>query len=308
MKDVLKMTWKEIEALPKDKTILFLTFAPIEEHSHHLPLGVDIFLGETWKNMAIDLIFKKNPDYHLLTMPAIPFAQGSIKGFPGCIHVSQRTVYRVTYEILKKIASWGLKNIVIIASHGDPKHLIAIEEACDKINKKHGLCAISPLGAFFSYDELGIDLDFPEKMQEMLSNYPNDYHAGWIETSAILAIDENMVKKDFRKLPDIKVEEKELIFPDKVSKKIAGFGHIGFPRLATKELGELINTNSAEYIYKATMAFVTRQDYKKYQHHSLHKIPFLRTNFMRNILSVFGLVVGMIIIYIWIIHKYQQLR
>jgi creatinine amidohydrolase len=66
--DILKLTWKEIEALPKDKTILFLTFAPIEEHSHHMPLGVDIFLGETWKNKAINMISEKNPE-SLLTMP-----------------------------------------------------------------------------------------------------------------------------------------------------------------------------------------------------------------------------------------------
>ncbi len=303
MKDILKLTWKEIESLPKDKTILFLTFAPIEEHSHHMPLGVDILLGETWKNKAIELISEKNPDYHLLTMPPIPFAQGSIKGFPGCIHVSQKTIYRVAYEVIDKIANWGIKNIIVIASHGDPKHIIAIEEACDKVNKKYGLCAISPMGAFFSYDELGIDLNFPKDMKEMLSNYPNDFHAGWIETSAILDIDENLVKNDFQNLPDTKVEEKEMIFPDKVSKKIAGLGHIGFPRLATKELGKLINRNSAEFIFKVTMAFVTRQDYKIYQHHSLYKIPFLRTNFLRNVLRVTGLIIGLIIIYLWIRYK-----
>jgi creatinine amidohydrolase len=123
MIDILKLTWKEIEAFPKDKTILFLVFAPIEEHSHHMPLGVDIFLGETWKNMAGEMISEKNPDYRLLTMPPIPFAQGSIKGFPGNLHVSQRIIYQVTYEILDKIADWGIKNIIIIASHGEPRHV-----------------------------------------------------------------------------------------------------------------------------------------------------------------------------------------
>lgn len=303
MIDILRLTWKEIEALPKDKTILFMTFAPVEEHSHHMPLGVDIFLGETLKNKAIEMISEKNSDFHLLTMPPIPFAQGSIKGFPGCIHVSQRTIYQVAYEILDKIATWGIKNIIIIASHGEPKHLIAIEEACDKINKKHGLCAISPMGAFFSYDELGIDLDFPELIKEQIKKYPNDFHAGWIETSAMLDIDENLVKKDFTNLPDTDVKEKEMIFPDKVNKKIAGLGHIGFPRLATKEFGRLLNINSAEFLCKVTLAFATRQDYKKYQHHSLYKIPFLRTYFMRNVLRVVGLIIVLIIIYLWIKNK-----
>jgi creatinine amidohydrolase len=303
MKDILKMTWKEIEALPKDKTLLFLTFAPVEEHSHHMPLGVDIFLGETWRNKAIEMILKSNLDYQLLTMPPIPFAQGTVAGFPGNLHVSQKTVFRVACEILNKIANWGIKNTIIIASHGEPKHLIAIEEACDKINKKHGLCAISPMGAFFSYDELGIDLNFPVEMEEMLKKYPKDFHAGWIETSAMLDIDGNLVNKDYSNLPDIKIEEKEMIFPKKVNKKIAGFGHMGYPRLANKKLGELINKNAAEYIYKVTLAFATRQDFKKYQHHSLHKIPFLRTNFMRNVLRVFYIIICSIIVYILIRHK-----
>ncbi len=298
--DILKLTWQELDALPKDKTVLFLTFAPIEEHSHHMPLGVDIFLGEAWKNKAIEMISEKHFDYHLMTMPPIPFAQGSIKGFPGCLHVSQKTVYQVTYEILDKIGSWGIKNIIIIASHGEPKHLIAIEEACEKINKKHGLCAISPMGAFFSYNELGIDLNLPEPVKQQLKKYPNDFHAGWIETSAMLDIDENLVKKEFTRLPDTYIKEKEMIFPNKVSKKIAGLGHIGFPRLGSKEFGELLNINSAEFIYKATLAFVTRQDYKKYQHHALYKIPFLRTYFMRNVLRIIALLTVLIIIYLCI--------
>lgn len=300
IKNVLQLTWKEIEALPKDKTILFLTFAPIEEHSLHLPLGVDIYLGEAWKDKAIEMITDINPDYHLLTMPPIPFAQGSIKGFPGCIHVSQRTIYRITCEILGNIASWGIKNIIIIASHGEPKHLIAIEEACDKINSKYGICAISPMGAFFSHNELGLDLNFPRQISEQLKNHPNDFHAGWIETSALLDLDEKLVKKEFSSLPDIDVKEKEMIFPSKVNKKIAGFGHIGCPRFATKEFGKLLNSNSSEFIYKVTLAFATRQDYQKYQHHSLYKIPFLRTFFLRNTLVIFGLLIGLIILWFYI--------
>ncbi|MBN1927132.1 MAG: creatininase family protein [Prolixibacteraceae bacterium] len=296
--DIMKMTWKELEALPKEKTILFLTFAPIEEHSHHLPLGVDLFLGETWKKLAMDIIRKKEPGYTLLTMPPIPFARGSVKGFPGNLHVKQRTVYRVACELIGKIAGWGIKNIVVIASHGDPKHIIAIEEACEKINRKYGVCAISPMGSFFSFDELGIDLNFPEQVKQQLEKYPNDYHAGWIETSAMLDIDPGLVKNNYSDLPDIKIGEKELMFPKKVNKKIAGYGHIGFPGLATKELGELLNINSAEFICKATLAFVSRKDYKIYQHHSLYKIPFLRTNFLRVFLAVSGLIIIAVLVFL----------
>lgn len=192
--DITKITWKGIESLPKEKTILFLTFAPIEEHGLHMPLVVDILLGETWRDKAMELPLQQNKDLCLLKMPYIPFAQGSIKGFAGNLYLKQHTIFRVSYEVLRNIADWGIKNIVIIASHGEPKHLIAIEEACEKINRQYGICAISPMGAFFSCDELGIDLNFPEEIKEYLRKYPDDFHAGWIETSSMLDIDEKLVR------------------------------------------------------------------------------------------------------------------
>jgi creatinine amidohydrolase len=301
IENILTLTWKELEELPKEKTILFLTFAPIEEHSHHLPLGVDIILGENWRDRTIKLLFDSNNDYCILTISPIPFAQGSINGFPGNIHLKQKTIYHVAYGILKDIADWGIKNIIIIASHGEPKHLIAIEEACDRINKKYGICSISPMGAFFSYNELGIDLNFPKEMQEILNKYPNDFHAGWIETSSILDINESYVKSNYIDLPDIKVEEKDMIFQKKINKKIAGYGHIGFPRLANKEIGKLINDNVVEYLFKAMKAFVSRGDYKIYMHHSLYKIPFLRTFFVRNASLIIGSIFVLIIVFLMLL-------
>ena len=297
VKDILKLTWQELESLPKDKTVLFLTFAPIEEHSIHLPLGVDLMLGETWKNKAIDIISEKHPELYVLTMPPIPLAQGTIKGFPGNLHIKQKTVYSVAYELLKNIADWKIKNIVIIASHGDPKHLIAIEEACEKINRKYGTCAISPMGSFFSYNEKGIDLNFPSELEELLQKHPNDFHAGWLETSAILDIDEQLVKNVYTELPNIEIKEKEMIFPEKVNRKIAGYGHIGFPKLASKRLGEMINQNTGEFIYKATMTFIKREDYKLYQRHYLYNLPFMRVHFMRTVyvvIVVIFIIIGII--------------
>lgn len=298
IQDITKMTWKEIESLSKEKTILFLTFAPIEEHGIHMPLGVDLILGEKWKELAMQLFYEKNKDYTMLTMPPIPFAQGSVKGFPGNLYVRQRTVFRVAYELLNSIANWGIKNIIIIASHGEPKHLVAIEQACKKINQKHGICAISPMGAFFSYNELGIDLNFDDEIKKYIDKYPNDFHAGWIETSAILDINKSFVKSEYANLPDTHVEEKEMIFPNKVSRKIANYGHIGFPRIAQKEIGTLLNRNTAEYISDVTTAFVLRKGYEKYQHHFLYKMPFMRVHFMRNLLILLMITTSALFIFL----------
>lgn len=42
MQDLSLMTWKEAAAIDKDKSILFVTVAPIEEYGVHLPLATDL--------------------------------------------------------------------------------------------------------------------------------------------------------------------------------------------------------------------------------------------------------------------------
>lgn len=286
VKNVMEMTWVDIQELDKEKTLLFVTIAPIEEHSHHLPVGTDIYEGEHWRKELIERLHSKSPDFNLLFLPPVPIACAGASNFYGNLLFKQNTVKRVTYELLSNIVKWKIRNIIIIASHGDPKHLIAVEEACVKINKKHGICAFSPMGAMFSAKELGIDMKGPKQIESIIREYPNDFHAGWIETSNMLDIDDSLVKSNYTDLPDTMISEKEMISPKKILEKMASYGHLGYPRIARKELGGLLNENLAQYLVEAVSAFIQRKNYEKYEHHFLYKIPFLRTNFKRNLIGI----------------------
>jgi len=66
MKSILDLNWKEIKALPKEKTFLFMTVAPMEEHGMHLPIGVDIQLGEYWQKKVVEELENEYTDYHFL--------------------------------------------------------------------------------------------------------------------------------------------------------------------------------------------------------------------------------------------------
>lgn len=282
IKSVMEMTWAEINTLDKEKTVLLITIAPIEEHSHHLPLGTDIYEGERWRNDTTALLAEKLPEFNFLNLPAFPVACAGAIGFYGNIYFEQRTVRNVVCELLENIVTWGIKNIVIIASHADPTHLIAVEESCSEINGKYGVCAFSPMGALFSAQELGLDTNQPEEIKGMLEQYPNDFHAGWVETSNMLDIDSYLVRKDYKKLPDTFIEAKEMVYPKKVLAAMDEYGHLGYPRLADKELGTLLNQNAAQFISEAVSAFVERKDYEKYEHHYLYRLPFLRTDYCDN--------------------------
>ena len=103
------MTWKEVAGIDKDKSILFVTVAPIEE---------------------------------------FPIAAASVNSFYGCIHFSMRTVYKVVKELLESLACMGFQNVVVVASHADPEHQIVVEKAVRSVNRKYGEIAIAPMGAF----------------------------------------------------------------------------------------------------------------------------------------------------------------
>lgn len=272
---IMELSWPEIEALDKNMSIVFVTIAPIEEHGRHMPIGVDLMLGEHWRKLAVESLQKKYPSYNYLNLPFMPLAAGSMRGFPGCFYLSPKFLKRNIKALLRSIVSWGFKNVVIIASHGDPFHLIAIEKACDYINHRFDVIAISPMGAMFSSDELGTDLGQSGRVDAMIKEYPNDFHAGWIETSMMLDINKAIVK-DYTVCEDVCVTGKEMIFPKKYCAKTAGKGHLGFPRLADHALGKDLNRSSSNYIVNVVERIIKGQSVEDYRHHFLYSTPFFR--------------------------------
>lgn len=276
MKSILDYSWKEISSLPKDKTILFLTVAPMEEHGTHLPIGVDIQLGEYWQQQTIEELKCNYPDYYFISIPFLSVAAGSMKGFPGCVYIKPKLLRKVIFEILKNIQTWEVKNLLIIASHGDPFHNMAIEKACDKINKRFGTRYISPMGAFFSYKELHINLELGDEIERMITSFPEDFHAGWIETSAMLDIYPEKVRVNYKNAEHVIVSEKEMIHPAKYSQKTRGKGHLGYPAYAERHVGKKLNESTKSYIVHIVRAMIEKQDIKKYTHHFLFNVPFLK--------------------------------
>ena len=87
-----------------------------------------------------------------------------------------------------------------------------------------------------------------------------------------------------------------MISSKKVLSKMAEYGHLGYPRLSDKQLGVLLNENLSLFLSNAIIAFMNREDYKKYLHHALYKIPFLRANFRRNIKIILGILLFIVVL------------
>ena len=264
MKDLSLLTWKEIKALDKDKSIVSVVLAPIEEHGWHLPLATDLLEGEHWSRGALARA-EEELGAGCYYLPAFPVAAASVNEFYGSIHFSMKTTYAVTQEILESLCCMGFRHIVVIASHADPQHQIAIEKAVRKANARNGLSAFAPMGQIF----MGTGVKPPAQLEAFEKEHGNDYHAGWIETSSLLDMDEQYVREGFRDLPDSGITDRDMIFRKKQLEAMGEYGHIGSPRLATKELGRQLNDNCIDSICEGVECFYHRSEYEKYGEYAL---------------------------------------
>lgn len=274
MKDLSLLTWSEIREIDKRKSMVFVVLAPIEEHGIHLPLATDMIEGEYWCKGAIRELENRS-ETECFYLPSFPIAAASVNEFYGSIHFSMKTTFEVTFAILESLCFMGFQNIVVIASHADPQHQIAVEKAVRKINKRNGLCTIAPMGQIF----MGVSAKNSPELEKAEKEHANDYHAGWIETSSLLDIDTSYVRNIYRKMPNSNITDKDMISRKKQLDAMGRYGYIGAPKYASKELGKALNENCIASICDAAEKFYKRDGYQKYEHYPLYNILPLHMGF-----------------------------
>lgn len=275
MRDLSMMTWKEIKEIDKGKSIVFVVMAPIEEHGWHLPISTDLLEGEYWSRNAAKIVERKL-NTKCCYLPTFPIAAASVNEFYGSIHFSMKTTYEVAYGIMESLCCMGFRHVILIASHADPDHQIAVEKAVRKINRKYGISALAPMGQIF----MGEGVKSSKELESFETEHADDFHAGWIETSSLLAMDESYVREGYKTLPDSKISDRDMISKKKQLKAMGKYGYLGCPRLASKELGDELNRNCSESIADAVTRFYKRDGYQKYTDYFLYKILPLHLGFM----------------------------
>ena len=68
-----ELTWPQIDAFNRDRTLFILPVGMIEEHGPHLPVGADT-LGVTYEaNRAATQVSRALPDWNVVMMPPINY-------------------------------------------------------------------------------------------------------------------------------------------------------------------------------------------------------------------------------------------
>jgi creatinine amidohydrolase/Fe(II)-dependent formamide hydrolase-like protein len=194
------MTYKEIENLDRTKTIFLMALSPLETHGEHLPLGTDLIISEELLKIYYEKLDEKYPDYNIVKLPSLALG-ASLLPIDGSIEIKARNLEKLLYDISVNLKKLGFKYLILADNHGGPAHQMAIESASYKARKKLGFKLIDPFNYFF---KLMVKKD--KKLLDKLNSQEGeigddkDLHAGNNETSLMLYLSPENVRKNYKEL------------------------------------------------------------------------------------------------------------
>ena len=88
-----ELTWPQIDAFDRQRTLFILPVGMIEQHGPHLPVGADT-IGVTYEaNGASTRVSRALPDWNVVMMPAVNYGQS------GANQLGDRPIHPGTYAI-----------------------------------------------------------------------------------------------------------------------------------------------------------------------------------------------------------------
>src|SRR5262245_2510055 len=155
-----ELTWSQIDALDRSRTLFILPLGMIEEHGPHLPVGSDTFGVLYEANGVAKRLSDAAPYWNIVMMPPIHYGQsganrlGDMPIHPGTYSIRQSTLRSIVADLGGQIAQNGFKWIFVLNGHGAPTHNIAINEACDFISERFAVTMLHITGLFRADPEI----------------------------------------------------------------------------------------------------------------------------------------------------------
>lgn len=206
-----ELTWPQIDALDRARTVLILPVGMLEEHGPHLPIGADT-IGVSFEATATAArVSRALPDWHIVIIPAVNFghAGANVLGdrpiHPGTYAIRQTTLRSVVADLGSQLAQNGFKWIFVMSGHAAPTHNIALNEACDFVSETFRVTMLHLAGLFradAAIQSTAEILDRKYFSEAQLASFGIDIHAGVVETSGMLAIRPDLVRRNYKTLPN----------------------------------------------------------------------------------------------------------
>lgn len=272
------LTLKELDSMEREKTVILVSIAPIEQHGPHLPIGTDFFESKSITDGVGERIKEEMSDYNVLVYPPIPVGTGTMDKI-GTIEFKAKTVKDIIFDLGQSLAVYDFRHTIIFGCHGAPTFAVAIEEACEELNQQYGDIIFPAMGYYLSLTFGGGIEGLPEELRQIMERFPKDWHGGYVETSMMLHINENLVKKDYKKYEPIEVDVIKLSDRKAADKYGKGIGYFGYPAESSKQIGKLMLDSTIEVLTKISIEFIKRKNYKQYMHTYYWNLPQFRTDY-----------------------------
>jgi creatinine amidohydrolase len=224
------LSWKQVDALPRETTLLVLPTAAIEQHGPHLPLATDTLINNLLLGSALGRLPASLSVYAL---PPVHYGKSNEHiGFPGTLSVSAATFMAVLRDLGASLASAGFRRLALYNTHGGNTALIDV--------MARDLRAEFRLRTFAVHGSAGANLDGLSPQERAYG-----FHAGEVETAFLLASVPELVDRSAYTANYIADSAKpELLLPENapatfawLTSDIAASGVLGDPRPATAENG-----------------------------------------------------------------------
>jgi creatinine amidohydrolase len=239
------MTVKTIREYLKRKNSIILPVGIVEQHGYHLPLITDALIAGRIARIAGEQV-------DMLVGPTIlqSFSGG---GLPGTINISPAVMSLVISDTLMSLVAQGFRNFYLFLGHGGSENSRALNDAVKILLRnnpafKDVLVAIIPV---WTMSSPGMGWN-----KALVKENP-DWHAGWLETSMVMALAPELVRMDEMELDEEPYLSEQLGHPDRYqhAEKIVDdafvlprmtqrseikVGVMGHPEKADPEIGKVI--------------------------------------------------------------------
>jgi creatinine amidohydrolase len=242
-----ELTWPQIDALDRARTLFVLPVGMLEQHGPHLPVGADTLAVVYEADAVAQRVGRASPGWNVVMMPAVAYGHsganqlGDLPIHPGTYALRQSTFRSLLADIGSQLAQNGFRWIFVLNGHGAPSHGIATDEACDFVSERFGVTMLDVTALFRADPQVqarGAELNARFFSAEQLASFGLDVHAGVGETAGMLAVRPDLVQREYRTLPSQAGASLEELRA--VATSPGWQGYLSSPALATPEYGTAV--------------------------------------------------------------------
>jgi creatinine amidohydrolase len=258
-----RLSWHEIDALQRYKTVFILSLCPIEVHGPHLPCGMDYYATNDFTELAVQTLEEQRPNFNWMLYPPIPLGCTDLAAeLPGTVSVSERTLTWLLVDVFESIIAHGFRYIAISNHHFESKHLNAIRLAIEMTTTNNAVRIVEPLGELFSHSA-----DFKSIYGfEPPVDMEDEIHAGFQDTSYMIYKHPEMVNPLFVNLKPFIVGPTPSNTNLKLTKVGATHGLIGNPSMGTHAFGKCHFESCGKKLVEGILAMINKSTVEAPKH------------------------------------------